>query len=116
FKYSPREHTKAYSWGDDVPHGVKVSRLNELIDLQHRISYDLNQSMVGASVEVLVEGPSKKSTEQWMGRTDTNKVVVFPKADCKAGEYARVEVERANSATLFGTVQTLNNRKAFTNL
>lgn len=116
FKYSPREHTKAYSWGDDVPDGVKVSRLSELIDLQQRISCDRNQSMVGASVEVLVEGPSKKSTEQWMGRTDTNKVVVFPKADCKAGEYARVEVERANSATLFGKVQTLSNRKAFTNL
>lgn len=102
FKYSPREHTRAYAWGDDVPDKVKVARLNEIIELQQRISHENNQAMIGEIVEVLAEGPSKKSADEFMGRTDTNKVVIFPKSDCRPADYVRVRVERVNSATLFG--------------
>ena len=104
FKYSPREHTKAYAWGDDVPDEVKVTRLNEIIELQQRISREKNQSMIAEVVEVLVEGPSRKSADEFMGRTDTNRVVIFPKTDCNPGNSVRVRIGRANSATLFGSI------------
>ncbi|HEY4612243.1 MAG TPA: tRNA (N6-isopentenyl adenosine(37)-C2)-methylthiotransferase MiaB [Bacteroidota bacterium] len=103
FKYSPRENTKAWHMGDDVPDSVKIKRLNEVIELQREISWKKNQEHIGKTVEVLVEGPSKKSDEDFCGRTDTNKMVVFPTADMKPGDYFEVRVERANSATLFGT-------------
>jgi tRNA-2-methylthio-N6-dimethylallyladenosine synthase len=104
FKYSPREHTKAWHMGDDVPDEVKVRRLTDIIELQREISWQKNQQTIGHVVEVLVEGPSKKSEEDYCGRTDTNKMVVFPRGTLKPGEYVNVRVERANSATLFGTV------------
>ncbi len=105
FKYSPREGTKAYEMGDDVPDEVKIRRLNEIIELQQKISYEINQTMIGTEVEVLVEGESKRSSEQWMGRTDTNKVVIFPKVEgIKPGDYIIVQIKRATSATLFGDI------------
>ncbi|MBI3586528.1 MAG: TRAM domain-containing protein, partial [Ignavibacteriales bacterium] len=104
FKYSPRENTKAWHMGDDVPEEKKVERLNEIIDLQREISFRKNQESVGQAVEILVEGESKKSSSDFCGRTDSNKMVVFPKGDAVVGEYLRITVERANSATLFGAV------------
>ncbi|MFN3270091.1 MAG: tRNA (N6-isopentenyl adenosine(37)-C2)-methylthiotransferase MiaB, partial [Candidatus Kapaibacteriota bacterium] len=77
FKYSPREHTKAYKMEDDVPEKEKIRRLNEIIDLQNRISKEINQSEHNKIHYVLAEGPSKKDKKQWSGRTDTNKVVIF---------------------------------------
>ncbi|OGU30100.1 MAG: tRNA (N6-isopentenyl adenosine(37)-C2)-methylthiotransferase MiaB [Ignavibacteria bacterium GWA2_55_11] len=102
FKYSPRENTKAWSMGDSVPDEVKLRRLNEIIDTQRQISFRKNQTEIGRTVEVLVEGESKKSMHEFCGRTDTNKTVVFPKNGVRAGEYARYIIERANAATLFG--------------
>lgn len=105
FKYSPREGTKAYRMEDDVPEETKTKRLNEIIDLQHTISYDLNQKMIGTDEIVLVEGKSRKSAEFWAGRTDTNKVVIFPANDeIKSGDYVKININRATSATLFGDV------------
>jgi tRNA-2-methylthio-N6-dimethylallyladenosine synthase len=103
FKYSPRENTKAWSMTDDVPEEVKNHRLGEIIDIQRTISLHRNRTMVGQTVEVLVEGPSKKSAADFCGRTDTNKMVVFPKNGDAVGHYIDVRIERANSATLFGT-------------
>lgn len=112
FKYSPREGTKAYEMGDDVPEDVKLRRLNEIIKLQQRISHEINQSIVGSEVEVLVEGENKRSSEQWMGRTDTNKIVIFPKIDgVKIGDYVMVKIDRATSATLFGKVSRILHEK-----
>lgn len=103
FKYSPREGTKAYRMKDDVPEETKTKRLNEIIDLQQTISYDINQKMIGSDEVVLVEGKSKKSDQFLSGRTDTNKVVIFPANDeIKAGDYVKVNINRATSATLFG--------------
>lgn len=106
FKYSPREGTKAWKWGDDVPEEVKLRRLNEIIALQQQISYDINQQReIGRVHEVLVEGPSKRNPEQWQGRTDTNKVVIFPRSPgCRIGALLRVRIHAATSATLFGEV------------
>jgi len=103
FKYSPRENTKAWHMGDDVPDNVKIARLNEIIDLQRRISFRRNQAMIGQTVEVLIEGSSRKSAEDFSGRTDTNKMVVFPKGQSEIGQFRMFRIEQANSATLFGS-------------
>ncbi|MCX7936644.1 MAG: tRNA (N6-isopentenyl adenosine(37)-C2)-methylthiotransferase MiaB [Chlorobi bacterium] len=108
FKYSPRENTKAWKWGDDVPDEVKSRRLEEIIELQNRISWEINQGEIGKVVEVLVEGPSKRDPAQWQGRTPTNKVVIFPHIGTQAGyvvgDLIHVRIERATSATLIGHV------------
>jgi len=103
FKYSPRKRTKAWSMSDDVPDEVKNRRLDEIINIQRSISLHRNRKMVGQIMEVLVEGTSKKSNVDLCGRTDTNKMVIFPKNGNVAGDYINVLIERANSATLFGT-------------
>ncbi|MDH7603708.1 MAG: tRNA (N6-isopentenyl adenosine(37)-C2)-methylthiotransferase MiaB [Melioribacter sp.] len=103
FKYSPREGTKAYNMKDDVPEEIKLRRLNEIIELQQQISYEINQQLINKEEVILVEGFSKKSEEFLSGRTDTNKVVVIPKKESiKIGDYVRVKINRATSATLFG--------------
>lgn len=104
FKYSPRANTKAWHMGDSVPEEIKIRRLNEIIELQRGISFRRNQGLIGTEEEVLVEGPSKKSAGDLVGRTDSNKMVVFFQGGVRAGEYRRVWIERANSATLFGTI------------
>ncbi|MBI4429118.1 MAG: tRNA (N6-isopentenyl adenosine(37)-C2)-methylthiotransferase MiaB [Ignavibacteriales bacterium] len=102
FKYSPRENTKAWHMGDDIPDEVKAERLNEIIDLQREISLRKNRELVGKTVEVLIEDESKKSPKDFCGRTDTNKMVVFSKNGSCVGQYVHVNIEKANSATLFG--------------
>ena len=102
FKYSPRENTKAWEMEDDVPDDAKTGRLNEIIELQQSISYEKNRALIGTVAEVLVERESAKSEGEWMGRTDTNKVAVFPKGSFHLGDTVSILVERCNSATLFG--------------
>ncbi|MCS7053397.1 MAG: tRNA (N6-isopentenyl adenosine(37)-C2)-methylthiotransferase MiaB [Ignavibacterium sp.] len=103
FKYSPREGTKAYKMRDDVPDDIKTKRLQEIIDLQQTISYEKNQELIGKEEIVLVEGFSRKSEKFFSGRTDTNKVVVFPINDSvSVGDYVKIKINRATSATLFG--------------
>jgi tRNA-2-methylthio-N6-dimethylallyladenosine synthase len=102
FKYSARENTKAWQMIDDVSEEEKGCRVNELATLQHEISLELNQKMIGTTERVLIDGESKKSSEEWSARTDTNKVVVFPKGEERVGDYVDVLIQRANSATLLG--------------
>lgn len=103
FKYSEREGTYASRHlPDNVPEEVKTARLQELIDLQLRHSLESNLAEVGREEEVLVEGMSKRSREQLMGRTGRNKVVLFDRGDAKVGDLVRVRVTRATAATLFG--------------
>lgn len=104
FKYSPRENTKAWKMGDDVPDAVKGRRLEEIIELQRRISYEINRDLIGTTERILLEGASKRSESEWMGRTDTNKSVIVPKADFTVGQYIDVRIVSATSATLFGEV------------
>ncbi len=102
FKYSPRQHTRAWEMEDDIPEEVKGTRVSEITALQHEISLQRNAAMLGTAETVLVEGPSRKSPEDFTGRTDTNKTVVFPWTDETPGEYVDVRIERATSATLIG--------------
>ena len=103
FKYSPREGTKAFQMEDDVTEEIKTKRLQEIIDLQRTISFEINQSLIGKEEIILVEGFSRKSDQFLAGRTDTNKVVIIP-ADgkIKDGDYVKVKINRATSGTLFG--------------
>ncbi len=102
FKYSARERTRAYEMPETVSEEEKGRRVQELTLLQHEISLALNISMLGTTERILVEGPSRKSPGEYTGRTDTNKTVVFPHSGEKAGEFMDIQIERANSATLFG--------------
>ncbi len=103
FKYSERPGTYASRHlPDDVPEEVKLRRLNELIALQTEISALQNKKDEGRSFDVLVEGFSKRSREQLCGRTEQNKMVVFPKAGHHIGETVRVSITSSTSATLLG--------------
>lgn len=105
FAYSPRENTKAWKMGDDVPDEVKAQRLNDIITLQNSISREVNETEIGKVFSVLVEGPSKKNLMDWKGRTDTNKTVVFPHNDVRGyivGDIVNIVIERSSSATLYG--------------
>lgn len=102
FKYSPREGTKAYRMNDDVDEATKSKRLTEIIDEQQKISYEVNQELIGTETEILIEGFSKKSKEFLAGRTDTNKVVIIPNNEnIKKSDYVKVKINKATSGTLF---------------
>jgi len=80
-----------------------MKRLSEIIDLQQKISFEINQEMIGNVEKILIEGDSKKSNEFLAGRTDTNKIVIIPKLHgIKIGDYLKVKINRATSGTLFG--------------
>ncbi len=101
FKYSERPGTYASKHlADDIPEDVKTRRLQEIIELQGRLSHQSNQKDIGKTFEVLAEGTSKKSREELFGRTSQNKVVVFPRGEHRAGELIKVRVTGATQATL----------------
>ena len=103
FKYSERPGTYASKHlADDISEEVKVRRLNEIIALQTRLSAEANQRCIGKEYEVLVEGTSKRSKEQLFGRTEQNRVVVFDKGTHKVGDFVKVRITEAGSATLKG--------------
>ena len=103
FKYSERPGTYASKHlPDDVPEEEKIRRLNELIALQTEISAQQNKKDEGKTFDVLVEGFSKRSREQLCGRTEQNKMVVFPKAGHHIGETVQVKIIGSTSATLLG--------------
>ena len=101
FQYSERPGTKASRhYPDDVPLAVKTARLNEIIALQNSISLEINTQCIGKCYEVLIEGPSKRSDAELMGRTSQNKTCVFPAGGHKAGDTVTVRVLSCTSATL----------------
>lgn len=103
FKYSERPDTlAAKKYKDDVPEDVKTRRLSEIITKQQALSLKSNQNDIGSAMEVLVEGPSKRSKEMAMGRAENNKVVVFPGKGFKPGDYVSVRITGCSSATLKG--------------
>ena len=103
FKYSERPGTYASKHlPDDVPEEEKIRRLNELIALQTEMSAIQNKKDESKEFDVLVEGFSKRSREQLCGRTEQNKMVVFPKAGHHIGETVRVKITGSTSATLLG--------------
>ena len=105
FKYSERPGTYASKHlPDNIPEEIKIERLNRMIDLQNRISLKNNKQDIGKIFEVLVEGRSKRNADEHYGRTSQNKVVVFPKESTKPGDFVKVEITDASSATLKGRI------------
>ncbi len=103
FAYSERPGTLAEKkMDDDVPFEVKKRRLAEIILLQQKHSLYHTQKFVGQTVEVLIEGSSKKSDSHWKGRNSQNAVIVFPKGDEKLGDLVNIFIEDCTSATLIG--------------
>jgi tRNA-2-methylthio-N6-dimethylallyladenosine synthase len=101
--YSERPGTlAARRMKDDVPLDVKKSRLSDLVELYRRHSLESMQKDVGKTFKVLIEGDSKKNKHEFHGRTDQNKVVVFPKNGMQPGDYAEVKVLSCTSGTLIG--------------
>lgn len=104
FFYSDRPGTLAHKkYEDDIPLEVKKRRLQEIIQLQNKISLQHNEQDVGKTFKVLIEGTSKKSTDDFKGRNSQNKMIIFPRRDgLQAGDYVHVKVNSATSATLIG--------------
>lgn len=103
FKYSEREGTLAHkALPDDVPEPVKGERLKQIIELQEKISADLNTAVVGDTVAVLVEGESRRDADRYHGKTDGFKTTVFPKADSHIGDIVNVRVHSTTAHTLIG--------------
>lgn len=110
FFYSERPGTlAARRYEDDIPEPVKKARLQEIVALQNRLSRESNELDIGKTFKVLIEGDSKRSDKDWMGRNTQNKVVVFPKEnfDLKKGDYVEVKVHTSTQATLLGNI-TIN--------
>lgn len=103
FQYSERPGTYASrNMKDDVPPEVKGRRLKEIIDLQNRLSAQSNAKDEGKTFDVLIEGRSRKSPDDLMGRNGQNKAVVFPAGGHKIGETVKVKIFRSTAATLIG--------------
>ncbi len=103
FKYSERPGTlAARTMPDNVPEDVKIDRLNRMIALQNELSQESNRRDIGKTFDVLVEGVSKRSKEQMVGRNQQNKTLVFPRGECRIGDTVRVKVVSVSSATLIG--------------
>ncbi len=107
FFYSERPGTLAQRrYTDDIPLDVKKRRLQEIVDLQGRLSFESNKRDLNKSFTVLIEGESKKSDQDWMGRSSQNKVIVFPKEQypLQKGDYVNVQVTDCTQATLLGKI------------
>lgn len=105
FKYSPRPHTRAYSWGDPVPEAEKRQRLQAIIDQQERISAEINARLIGQTVEVLVEGEARRGGGHLTGKTPQFKTAVFPAAaGVRTGDRVWVQVEATTAHSLRGRI------------
>ncbi len=108
FFYSERPGTlAARRYQDDIPAEIKKKRLQEIVEMQNKLSRISNEQDVGKTFKVLIEGDSKRSDQDWMGRNTQNKVVVFPKENfnLKKGDYAEVTVHTSTQATLLGKIK-----------
>ncbi len=108
FFYSERPGTlAARKFEDDIPLKVKKRRLNEIIRLQNQISYRHNQKDIGKTFEVLIEGDSKRSDQEFKGRNSQNKMIIFPKRPgLEPGDYVHVKIREVTSASMRGQIVT----------
>lgn len=108
YKYSVRPNTVAErKFTDDIPEATKQRRLEEIIVVQRANAHKRNKEFIGQTLEVLIEGVSKKSDQEFYGRTPQNSVVVFPKENLKVGTYIDVIIENCTTGTLLG--KAINN-------
>ena len=106
FVYSPRAGTEAAALPDQVPHEVKIERMERLVELTQRIARERNEARVGRLEQVLVEGPSRTDPSVLRGRTRRNTTVNFT-GSSSAGQLVDVWIESATSTTLRGTERAL---------
>ena len=104
FLYSKRSGTPAAAMIDQVPDAVKHVRLHRLMQEQNAISREINEALMGAELEVMVEGASKNDAAVWSGRTRTNKIVLFPHGAERAGDFVQVRVTQPQTWVLKGEV------------
>ena len=105
FKYSERPGTFASKhFKDDIEENEKVRRLNEIIALQQECSAANNKKCIGETYEVLIEGVSKRSREQFYGRTEQNRTAVFDRKGYRIGDFVKVRINDATAATLLGEI------------
>ena len=106
FMYSERPGTLAAKrYADDIPEDVKKTRLQEIVAKQQQYSLHRLQAQIGKVQKVLIEGTSKKSADDYCGRSDQNAMVVFPKNDkYKPGQYVNVLAENCTTATIIGRI------------
>jgi tRNA-2-methylthio-N6-dimethylallyladenosine synthase len=102
FRYSPRRETPAAAMPDQIEESLKEARNKDLLGIINASTWRSNERLVGTRVEVLCEGPSKTNPARLMGRTRTNKVVVFEAEENRIGEIFDVAIERANGFSLYG--------------
>jgi tRNA-2-methylthio-N6-dimethylallyladenosine synthase len=102
FKYSRREHTKAFRWEETVSDEEKSRRLQAVIELQEEVSAEINRTMIGREVEVLVEGSARRRAGWLAGKTEHFKTAVFPESGAIAGDLVRVRVLDSTAHTLIG--------------
>jgi len=104
FIYSPREGTPALNLPDQVPEASKKERFLRLVELQDKITWEINKSLVGRRFKVLTEGIAKKDKQMLFGRTRTGKVVNFPASDISIGTTVEVRIVKALKKSLLGEV------------
>ena len=102
FKYSSRPGTKASEYTDQLAEEVKQNRLERLIEIQLQNTLMQNKKLVGETVKVLIEKESKKSKNQWAGRTEGNMWTIFDKGSEKVGDVVDLLITDAQGVTLFG--------------
>jgi len=102
FRYSPRRETPAATMPNQIDESVKEARNQDLLGIINTSARCANERLVGTHVEVLCEGPSKTNPARLMGRTRTNKVVVFEAEENRIGKIFDVAIERANGFSLYG--------------
>lgn len=107
FIYSPRKGTRAAEMINQIDETVKKDRMNRLLDFQQKISAEKNKKLVGQTLRVILEGESKTDKNVWSGRTDQGKIIHFPKTEDNfvLGQHLFVEVERAESYTIYGKIK-----------
>jgi tRNA-2-methylthio-N6-dimethylallyladenosine synthase len=103
FRYSPRRDTPAAEMPEQIDEGIKEERNHDLLGVVNESARRANERLVGCPVEVLCEGPSKTNPARLMGRTRTNKIVIFEGGDEFVGELVDVQIERATGFSLYGT-------------
>jgi tRNA-2-methylthio-N6-dimethylallyladenosine synthase len=103
FRYSPRRGTPASEMADQIDENIKEQRNHDLLEVVNESARQINERLVGRTLEVLCEGPSKTNPSRLMGRTRANKIVLFEGADDLVGALVDVRIERVTGFSLYGT-------------
>jgi tRNA-2-methylthio-N6-dimethylallyladenosine synthase len=104
YQYSPREGTEAARMTETLSPDEKLARLNRVIELQRRITAEIKSGMIGQTVDVMLESPSKQNPKEWMGKTSQNHTVIVEDKSGSAGEVFRVKITECRGSTLRGRV------------